>query len=78
MNYELIALIVVAVLGVIFSGKFWLNLKHLIMQTAEFMDVLSGALDDDKIDNDEIAKILKEAGDVGKAAVGIVALFNKK
>ena len=77
MNWELIILAAIALLGVILSGKFWLNLKHLIKQTSELMDAVSDAIEDDRIDNAEIVKILDEAKDVGLAAISIIKLVKR-
>jgi FtsZ-interacting cell division protein ZipA len=78
MNYELIIVAAIAVLGIILSGKFWLNLKNLIKQSSEFMEAVSDAIADDKIDNAEIINILDEAKDVGVAAICIMKLIKGK
>jgi len=78
MNWELIVVALIAVLGLILSGAFWTKLKNLVMQVAELMDAVSEAIQDDKVDNAEITKILSEAKDVAEATVGILGLFKKK
>ena len=77
MDWGLIAVVVVAVLSIVFSGAFWLRFKNLVKQTSELMVIVSAAIEDNSIDNAEITEILKEAKDVGEAAIDIFLLFKK-
>jgi len=77
LNWELVLVATIAILGIIFSGTFWSKLKHVIVQTRELIDAIADAVVDDRIDNAEIIKILKEAKDVGAASLGIYKLFQK-
>lgn len=77
MNGETIALIVIALLGILFSGAFWLRFKTLIGQIREFMDTLADAIADDNVSNTEIIAILKEAKDIATAIFNIADLFKK-
>ena len=75
MNWELIALIAVVVLG---SLSAWAGFKKLINEVKDLMVVVADAIEDDQIDSIELAKILKEVGDIGKAYLEIAKLFNRR
>lgn len=74
MNWELIALIAVVVIGVLGA---WAGFKQLINEARDLLCVIADAIADDNIDNAEIIAILKEAKELGKAFFEIVKLFNK-
>jgi len=74
MNWELILLIVVVVLG---SLSAWAGFKKLINSMRDLMVTVADAIADDNIDNAEIIQILKDAKGVAKSFMEIVKLFNK-
>ncbi len=76
MDWQMISVIVIIILGAIGGGLF-IKLKNLMKQTKEFIDYLVDALEDDKISAEEIADILKEGKDVAIAAMDIAKLFTK-
>ena len=68
MNWEIWVPIILAVLLLVAGGY----IRKLIKETSEFFDVLKDAIEDGNVTPTEMAKIIKEAGDVKDAIVEIV------
>jgi len=49
-----------------YLGKRWSSSKNLLKETADLLIVLKRAVEDDKIDKDEVKRIVKEYKDVEK------------
>ena len=68
MNWKIVVLILVKVLETITS----LEVKHLITETKELIQVIRFALDDGRITKEEIQQVLKETHDVLTASQAVI------
>jgi len=77
-DWSIVIPIILALLLLVAGGY----IKKLTKEIKELVDVVSWALDDDAVDDAELASIIKEAKDVGASikeiAMAVVGLINKK
>jgi len=70
-----IALPIILIVLLALAGGY---IKKLVKETKGLIDVVSEAIEDDTIDDREIAMILEAGKDVGKAIIEIVKLITKR
>lgn len=79
--YEIVIFIVL-ILATGFAAGAWAAVKNALKETKDVLDVVVAALADDKVDNNEIARIIKEAQECGlswkKAVQSLLDLLKKK
>ena len=62
-DWGYIAFAVIALLAVLFLGGYYRKLKK---EITEFVDIIQWAIEDDEIDDAEIARIIQEGKDIGR------------